>query len=434
MLQKVRMHFILVAMAALVAVLALLEVFFYFTAESSIATRYDTIIEYIYDNGGVLTGIVDNRNSNTTRNEFGSLMSGVFGFGDQLLSPELQYQTRYFTADLDENGNVTAYNLSNIASVTVDEVSEFAQETFGEGNSNGFYDSDSASFTYKIFDNGNDSYTLIAIDTTSASWLIREISMYILLWGFIIILIFTLIVIFFSKQAIAPMAANIEKQKQFVTNASHELKTPVAIISANTELMEALSGKNEWTESNMRQVQRLSSLINDLVILARVDERQNIAFERINFSPIAEDTAAGFKSIAESQSKNYNVTVEPNVTCYGEERALREILSILTDNAVKYCDDGGNVSVSLAPRYPKLVNTTKVTGARLVISNTFTGGTKADVNKFFDRFYRSEESHNNKEKSGFGIGLSMAKELIERLGGKVTVALKDNTITFTVII
>ena len=434
MLQKVRMHFILVAMAALVAVLALLEVFFWYTAKTSISGRYDTIIDYIYNNDGKLPGFSDLKDSGSdSQSELGNLMSDIFGFGDQLLSPELKYQTRFFLVNLSEDGSIVSYDLSNIAGVSSDDVDDFINDTYGSGSVSGFYDSDSSSYTYKTYRNSDGTHTFIAVDTSSASWLIREISMYILLWGFIIILIFTFLVIILSKQAIAPMAANFEKQKQFVTNASHELKTPVAIISANTELMEAINGSNEWTESNMRQVKRLTALINGLVNMARVEERQSMAFDRVDLTKLAQDVLPGFKAIAENSNKSYSTSIDEGVFVSGEERALREILSIIADNAVKYCDDNGTVNIQVSPRLTRNVGTGKITGTKTTFSNTFSGGSKADLPKFFDRFYRSEESHNNKENQGFGIGLSMARELTERLGGKITVQLKDGIIIFTVI-
>lgn len=269
-----------------------------------------------------------------------------------------------------------------------------------------------------------DGTTLVVIaDSTSRYGLSRLIILYMAGLWLIILVLFILFMSHYSKKLVRPFVENDEKQKRFITNASHELKTPLAVISANNEMAEAISGKTKWTESTSRQVKRLQSLIENLVVLTRLDEMKEISLTDIDLSSVISETAEPFRSVIESTGRKFDCQIEQDIHIQGEKRTIQQIASILLDNAAKYCDEEGAVSV-------RLIRKSK--GAQLNVANTYREGNNVDTSRFFERFYREDESHHS-GKSGFGIGLSMAKEMMERLKGKLEVSYEGDTIIFSVI-
>jgi hypothetical protein len=237
-------------------------------------------------------------------------------------------------------------------------------------------------------------------------------------------LLLLLLLIGFANRAVAPLARNIESQKMFITNASHELKTPLAIISANTEVLEMTEGKNEWTESTMEQVKRMTELISHLITLSKLQEKDEIVLTDVSISEVTEKVAAEFRILAEQKGLTYETEIAKDRTVKADQGGLRELTSILIDNAVKYCTEGGTVRVALEP---------KLHGTMLSVANTYPEKEGVDYSKFFERFYREDQSHNS-EKKGFGIGLSMAKHFTEMFRGKISVGYKNGMIIFTVVL
>jgi signal transduction histidine kinase len=264
----------------------------------------------------------------------------------------------------------------------------------------------------------------VVLDATSRYGLIRLIMMYMAALWLTVLILYVVIMGRFSKNLILPFVENDEKQKRFITNASHELKTPLAVISANTEMTEVLGGKSKWTESTRRQIKRLQALIEDLVVLTRLDEMKEADLSDVDLSAVVSETAEPFRSIAESEGKSFSTQIAPDTHIRGDRRGLQQVTSILIDNAVKYCDKGGAIAVTLEGR-------ARGKGARITVANTYAEGKNVDTSRFFERFYRQDESHNS-EKSGFGIGLSMAKEIVERMKGRLKIGYADNIISFTV--
>ena len=242
--------------------------------------------------------------------------------------------------------------------------------------------------------------------------------------GAISILLLILLLSVFARKAVQPMVRNIEAQKQFITNASHELKTPLAVISANTEVIEMMSGKNEWTESTIKQVNRMSELISQLVVLSKLEEREDIVLTEVNISDEVNKVLTSFRSVAETQGKKLETSVTDGIIVKADEKGIHELINILMDNAVKYCDEEGTVKLTLNQKGKSVV---------LTVSNDYADGEGEDYSKFFDRFYRADESHNS-EKKGYGIGLSMADSLVRMFKGKINVSYKKPQITFTVIL
>lgn len=243
--------------------------------------------------------------------------------------------------------------------------------------------------------------------------------------GLMALIFFAIILIIVSKYAIRPIAKVYNKQKQFITNAGHELKTPLAIISANTEMQEMMGNESEWTESTKEQVARLTELVNRLISLARMEETGDLALSKVDFSKIVQDSSKSFAPVIKSKGFNYQINIQKGLFIKAEAKSLAEIVNILLDNAQKYCDPEGLIAVKLSAG--KLNRT-----AVLRVSNTYREGKNQDYRNFFERFYREDESHNNATE-GFGIGLSMAKQVVNAFKGKINVTYNQDRISFNVV-
>ncbi len=343
-------------------------------------------------------------------------------------TPEFSYQIRYFSIRVNDDGYAEEINISRIATFTQEEAIQYARTTVQEGKPSGFFKKDRATYGYLItkLDTG---YLIVIMDCTRDAAAVQSFMRNSLWFGLGCILLYILIVASLCNIVIKPFIRNMESQKRFITNAGHELKTPIAIISANTEALEMISGKSQWTENILKQVQRSAKLINDLIVLSRMDEQKKmLTMEDVNVSEMVASIAESFQAVAEEQEKKLVCRVEPDISVRSDGKSLYTLVNALIDNAVKYCDDGGMITVEAVP-VTKTVRKQK--GTVISISNSYADGVNRDYQHFFERFYRGDESHNSK-KSGYGIGLSMAQELAQLLKGKLTVSYKNGVITFAV--
>ena len=348
----------------------------------------------------------------------------VFGSDAVSFTPESRYQLRYFLVWLDEEGNEADISLSHIASVDKAAAVEQARSVLGMHRQHGYLRTDAGDYYFLKTEEG-DGHTVVGFLDCS-----RELDSLSLFYyssigfAFLMVVVLLIIIAFLSRRAMQPYVDNMESQREFITNAGHELKTPFAIISANTEVLEMLNGKNEWTESILSQVARGTSLINDLITLSRTTEAAEIVLTDVDLSEVTAQSAQSFRTVIEQQGKHLECGIEEQVTVKGEQKLLTELVNILVDNAAKYCDENGTVRVVLKKRGRS--------GAQLMVSNDFRDGSQEECSHYFQRFYRGDTSHNS-GKSGYGIGLSMAQSVTERLKGKISAGWKKGVITFTVV-
>ena len=415
MVKKLKRKFILIATGALLFVIILLISMVSLVNYGRTLLQINGILDYIVENDGEISRGRTDASDRT-----------VFNFGDYSARAETPYEIRYFCVFFDQDDNVTGYNFEHIAAVTRKSVDDFVSAVLTDPDRSGYYHTAENFYAYRGVEKNDQVRYIVFLDCTN--YLIAtDYVMYTgILIGVVSFVIFFVIVSISAKYAIKPIADNMEKQKQFITNAGHELKTPLAIISANTEVIEMVNGKNEWTESTISQTKRLSGLINDLITLARMEERGDIVLHTVDFSKEAQDVADSFRTVASQNGIGLSSDIREGITVKGDEKLLHELVSILTDNAVKYCDAGGAVRISLTRR-------NKDKGARLTVSNDYAEGESIDYRRFFERFYREDKSHNS-NKAGYGIGLSMAHEITETCKGKISADWKNGVITFTVVI
>ena len=214
--------------------------------------------------------------------------------------------------------------------------------------------------------------------------------------------VFVLIVLI-SKRVIAPIQETYIKQKQFITGASHELKTPLAIISSNADVLEMMNGDSKWTQNIHNQVDRLTSLVNSLVVFSRMEEKDTVERTRFDLTNSLESRIEDFNELANFQKKNIVTDIDPDLYYFGEEALIVQLMDILLENAIKYAPEDSGISVSLKKNRKYAI---------LKVSNKATVQ-KGDLSKVFERFYRLDESRNSAIK-GYGIGLSMAQLIAEK--------------------
>ena len=393
----------------------------FINAANLISTRRQIreVLTYICDNNGDLTQGTEGPPENETEDIDLSLFS-VFGHGliSANLYPEFRYATRYFTVLFDEDDEVASVKTGHISAVAKEQAEELARKVRGRFLSFGNY----SVYYYMVRENEDGTAIVAFLDCTAQVAVNLRV-----LYASLIICFGGMLLVFwpvwhFSNWAIQPELRAVSRQKQFITNASHELKTPLAVIRANTEVLEMIEGENEWTTSTMRQVDRMSGLIGNLVQIARAEERADKSrMTSLPLSRCVAETADTFEPVATSDSKKLVREIADDVTIIADEGAMRQLVSLLIDNAIKYCDEGGTVTVRL-DRKGKF--------ARLTVSNDFKAGAGVDYSRFFERFYRQDKSHNT-EKGGYGIGLSIAESIVRQYDGTIGVSWSNGVISFT---
>lgn len=352
-------------------------------------------------------------------------LGNIVGSDDLNLTPESRFQLRYFIVTILEDGTVTDRSLSHIAAINEDEAASMALGVLERGRDGGFVMAQSTGYYYLKKDLGDGKAEIGFLDCTREINNLQIFAYVSVVFALLLIALYTVVMAVLSRKVMQPYIDNIESQREFITNAGHELKTPLAIISANTEVIEMINGKSEWTDSIMTQVKRGTSLINDLITLSRATEAEQVVLTDVDISAILSESAESFRPVLEKDEKRLEAEIQEGVHVKAERKMVMQLCNILIDNAAKYCDEKGTVRVMLKKRGRS--------GAQMTVSNDYREGSGMDYSRFFRRFYRGDVSHNSK-KSGYGIGLSMAQTITEKLKGNITAHWKNGVITFSVTI
>lgn len=327
------------------------------------------------------------------------------------MSPEMPYESRYFSVLLNQDGTVQSADVGKIAAIDEDTACDYAIQVWNHGKSTGFL----ASYRY-LMETTEDGIRIIFLDcgrnlSTFRAFLLTSILMSFLGLCSVLILVF-----FFSRLVMKPVSESYEKQRQFITNAGHEIKTPLTIIDANREILEMEYGENEWSQGIQKQTERLTTLTNDLIYLSRMEEPKHY-LQKIDFSisDLAEETVQSFQALAATQEKSFSTKITPLLSYCGDESSIRQLISILLDNAVKYSPPQGSIEVTLEKRGKYIC---------FLVYNTTKQLAPDALPHLFDRFYRADTSHNS-ETGGYGIGLSIARAVTDAHKGKISAESKD---------
>ena len=338
------------------------------------------------------------------------------------LSPELQYEARYFSVRLNANGEVSTVDTGRIAAIDTDTAKEYALSLCSSKREKGFVDN----YRY-IKTTDCDDTVIIFLDCRNNLSSFRSFLIYSVIVSLLGMIAVAVLVLLLSRMVMKPVQESYDKQKSFITDAGHEIKTPITIIDADVSILEMECGdNNEWIQDIRAQTRRLTALTKDLIYLSRMEEQEN-KMQMIDFplSDVITETAQSFQSLAKVQETTFTVDVEPMMNYCGDEKAITQLISILLDNALKYSDAHGTISLKAH---------TKGRNVCIEVFNTAEKVDTADLGRLFDRFYRAEKSRNS-QTGGYGIGLSIAKAVTEAHKGRITAASADGkSLTMTVIL
>ena len=395
MIRSLQRKFLAAAMLSLLLVLGLLIAVINILNHRSLVTEADDTLRMLSESSGAFPdhfGFIDDPHDD--------------GWHGRRFNGETIFQSRYFSVLFDADGEASAVNLKNVATVDEDAAIAMALTARDKGREKGFLDN--YRFLRVAEQNGCTRWIFLNRErelATSREFLLTSCG--ISLVGYVMVF---LLLALLSARIVRPIAQSYEKQKQFITDAGHELKTPITIIRADADVIEEDLPESEWLRDIRVQTDRLTTLTNDLIYLSKMEESgAKPLMTDFSLSDVVQETAQPFSAIAWTQSKTFSVDVQPLLSLHGDEKSIRKLVSILLDNAMKYSPEGGTISLSL-----------KKSGRqnRLVVHNTAQNMEKGNADRLFDRFYRMDASRNS-ETGGFGLGLSIAKAVTEAHKGKI---------------
>ena len=403
-ISRLRFKLIAVSMAVTLLILGLIVGGINYINFKKVIDNADTTIDYL----------ANNYNTEETRPEPPDEEGGGDGFRpfDDGISPEVKFESRYFVVSFDSDGNVASIDTKHIFAISEEDSIKIAKQIYKGSSDRGFY----RNYRYaKISLNGYNAVMCLDVynGLSSANYfLLVSLSASFIGWITVII-----IVLAFSKRIIAPVSKSYERQKRFISDAGHEIKTPLAIIEADIGVMEINEGENEWLDDIKTQVRRLARLTNDLIHLSKLDEgKDSLKFIDFSVTDLAKETVTSFTGLATVNNKKLEANIQPNLTLNGDTESIRELLTILLDNAIKYSTGDGNINLEVKKKNGHIV---------IEASNSAKNLTKENAEHLFDRFYRADESRNS-ETGGHGIGLSMAKAIVEAHKGKISDEVTDD--------
>lgn len=321
-------------------------------------------------------------------------------------SPEFRYTVRFFTVTLDSRGAPVSQDRDFIASVSHEQAETFAVRAKATGRDHGWMDG----YRYLLLENEDGSTTCLFLNAEREQSSLRSLLLVSCAAAAGSLAVVFLLVVVFSKRAIAPYVRNIETQKRFITDAGHELKTPLTSISASADILALEHEGDEWVQNIQAQSARLAKLIADLVTLSRLDEEKPFP-ERAAFSlsDTVWEVSEPFTALARAKGKTYEQQIEDGIELTGDRESVAQMVSLLLDNAVRYADPGGTIRLALRRSHRRV---------ELEVFDTCTIDEGVDLSRLFDRFYRPDASHST-HTGGTGIGLSIVKATVEAHGGTI---------------
>lgn len=331
-----------------------------------------------------------------------------------IMAEETRFSTRFFSVWLDDQQEIVDINMDAVSTITEQDVEGYIEKVLKKDTERGWI----SDYRYKVTNTKNDTMVVFVNGIIYKNMANRLLFTALLVLGgsAALIVILTIVV---SKWAVRPVTESYEKQRQFITDANHELKTPLTLILSNLDIVESELGKSEWLDDIRSEGERMGLLINQLVTLSRMDESTDSLIQGdFDLSNAVADTVSEFQGLAEEHHYTLTSSISPSIQYHGDESLIRRLTAILLDNAIKYCDPDGKIQLSLTcRRYPVLT-----------VENTYKDVDHLELNRLFDRFYRADKARTFS--GSFGIGLSIAQSIVNSHKGNISVYKKNDMIGF----
>lgn len=414
MIRRLRRRFIWIATLSVTAVMLLLTILL--NTANYVSTRGDTreMLQLISSNQGTIPSF---RPAGGPAAPAGTPPQLPGTGRDGPFTAETPYSTRYFVLRYQDDGTLVQADLQNIASVTEEDVAPYLAAAAAHGEGYGRY----GSYRYYVTSTGENRNMAVFLDCYQQQRAVQLVLLWSLAADAACILLVVVLVVLLSRRAIDPVVRSAEQQKQFITDASHELKTPITVISTSLRVLEMETGKQKWIDKAQAQTEKLTALVNSLVTLSRMDEGVSpLKMEPFAISDAVADTAESFRDFAGSKDHALVLHIAPGITYKGDEYAVRQLVSILLDNAVKYAAEGSAITLTLEKARR---------GVTLRCRNGSEPIPEETLARLFDRFYRADPSR-NASTGGFGIGLSIARGIAEAHKGSIKARMDGNEIEF----
>lgn len=398
MIKRLRNRFIRIAMLAVISVMIVLCLIVNIANYVSVNSQLNQMLQIICDNQGRLPAAPPDHVPEEKP-------GGQF-------TPETPYSTRYFVLRYTDDGVLTQADLKHIAAVTEADTDAYLALAVKHGEGFGY----TSGYKFYVIHSGENRWMAIFLDSYQE---LRRVLMTAVLSlaavTFCIVLVYLLVVLF-SRKAIDPVVKSYERQKQFITDAGHELKTPITVIATSLKVLELEVGSQKWISKAQAQTEKLTELVNSLVTLSRMDEEDTpLKFRYFSISDSLREAVESFRDYAQSNGHALQISIAPEIDFCGDEYAVRQLVSILLDNAIKYAAPNTPIAFSLAKTRKGIVIHT---------ANECDQLDAGDLNKLFERFYRADKAR-NAATGGFGIGLSIARSIAEGHKGIICASSTD---------
>lgn len=410
MIKRLQIKFVCIMMGVLFLVFTVLVATLNIFVYMSNAEQTDNILQMVADQDGMEFLLPPGRLEADAHQEL-------------LIPPRFDSQSmraaRLFFVKLDKQDQVLQVQHEMMFSFTQEEAVSYSEAVLQSGKTRGSYDD----YQYLVAEKDYGKI-IVFVENSRELKILDElifISMIVTAVTCVLLLGFSVLL---SKWVVKPVKATFAKQRQFVSDASHELKTPLTIISANVDVLENEIGENIRLQQIRDQADRMTRLVHDLLALARADEGVNqLVVTEFDLSRAVLSTLLAFESQAFEDGKNLDFNVAEGLRYTGGESQIKQLVAILLDNAIKHSGKGDAIKVTLRRENEKSI---------LEIYNTGDGIPEQEKDRIFERFYRSDASRSTKT-GGYGLGLAIAKSLVELHKGKIAVSGKEGAWTcFTV--
>ena len=421
MIKTLKIRLILVVLCGLILASAGLVAVINIRNMQSVEAQARQTLQMLADNGGQRPGRIQER-------EFAEIPAGEKHiedgekdnprrfFGSERVSAA--GLSNYYTVRLDADGSVLSWESDRADLYTDEEINALAAEVLAREKDSGRVDTQ----FYQVTEEDGEKQ-LIVVDARLEMMNARQVLRTTVLVALAEDALLFVGAVLLIRRAVRPVDEAMEKQKQFVWDASHELKTPLAVISANAEAVAAEAGESKALSYIRSEVKRTDQLIQNLLTLARMEKGDAVPKAKFDLGRALEEVALPFESAVFEAGKTMMLHIPEGVFYTGNEEMIKQLLVILLSNAEKYSDAGGKITVTLESRGDKRV---------LTVHNTGPAIPRDAQEKIFDRFYRVDSSH-NREIEGNGLGLAIARSIVEIHKGKITVSSEEGKGTaFTV--